>query len=186
MIFKHAFRWFCHDFTHIQSTKPAGRHQFFPKTVGYATNKVHVEVRTVVGTDIPLQEARELVYDHVPDIMAVYVVLDERHKRGHKAVGLRLTIDSGYDILQGQAVLHGEIRPQVLQLAFDEFGQQHAPQYGTATLIAKDVAQRGDVARYLTIVAQARIASGTQYAGYAFVIAAQCTDGTQQIAINMD
>ena len=94
-----------------------------------------------ITAQVALGEIGEAPLDHVPDIGAVQMRMDERRERRQETVGVRFPVNPADDLLVSQSVRREKLAAQG-NMPFEDAVHEVAPQRRTAALVAENVAQR--------------------------------------------
>ena len=155
--------------------------------VGNAADEADGQVCSLILSDIAAEEVAEAADDHLAQFGHVEMLMDKGRKRGQETVGHRLAVNAADDV--------GHLEPRLLlkslaqsygQQSFVKRIEQMAAQYGSAALIAQDVAQRRRVLHYLTAVVEARVGSRAYDAGNALGAPADGSCSPKEVAVSLD
>ena len=172
---------------HAEASPLGGLPDFIGKEPRHTPDEMHRKIGAAVRTDTATEKAVELPPNQCSHIRMSPVGMKERDKRSQITVCLRLTVDVFQQAVLCQSCFGQELPSEnLVHLSLEHFRHPSAPQDSTTPLIAKDVAQRGNLRDKTAAVIQTTSRPCAEDADNAFLAAAQSMGSTEQVGMHTD
>ena len=138
-----------------------------------------------IAAQVPPCEFAEGPDDHPVHFGTRHVCPDERREGGEEPVGEGFAVDAADDLLVGESGFGEELLPE-WDVPLEDAVEQCAAQGCTASFVAEDVAQRGDLPDDLAAAAEAGVRAGPEDAGDPFAATPQGPGRAREVRFDGD